>query len=65
METKHNILVEYSDGSFQWLKNTTSREAMDKPGVKHLRSYCDTRFDVDTKRWRTGKSQFEKILVDC
>lgn len=61
---KYHILVEYSDGSFQWIRNSTEQEVAKKPGVKRIRSYCNVNFAVDTKRWKTGKTQFQKIILD-
>lgn len=60
---KQHILVEYDDGSFQWIKESSEEELLKKPEIKRIKSYCNANFEVNTKRFRIGKSQFEMISV--
>jgi hypothetical protein len=60
---RYHILVEYNDGSFQWIKDSTEKEAAERAEVKIIRSYCNTNFNVDARRWKTGRSQFERIIL--
>lgn len=62
-EKRYHILVQFEDDSFQWIKNTTHSEALSLKGVKLIKSYCNTNFEVCTKRWKVGASQFEKIVL--
>lgn len=64
MEKKQNILVEYHDQSFQWLKNVREKELVSNKNIKRICAYSYINFEVSTKRWRLGKSQFEKIVIE-
>jgi hypothetical protein len=57
------MLVEYRDGSFQWLENALEAEVARMPGVARIKSYCNPNFRVTTERWTTGRSDMEKIVI--
>lgn len=63
METRRqNLLVEYVDGSRQWIKNTTQKEACSIKGFKRVCASSEANLNVGTFRWKVGdKSQF--VLV--
>ena len=65
MERLQNILVEYEDGSLQWIKGTTEKEVMALSGFRRIRSFCNTNFRVPTERYRVGPSEFMKSVVSC
>lgn len=60
---KQHILIQYKDESYQWIQNTTEAEVSNIKNFKRVVSFCNNNFSVDTKRWRVGRSQFEKIIV--
>jgi len=59
-----SILVEYKDGTLQWLKNTSEEEAMKNPEVFRVKSHCYGTIQMESRRWRMGKTQFEVEFVD-
>jgi hypothetical protein len=40
MGNKHHTLVEYKDGTFQWLKHTCERDALAKSHVKEYAPFA-------------------------
>jgi hypothetical protein len=58
MSNKHHTLVEYKDGTFQWLKHTCERDALTNSHVKRICSICDASMKVDTRRRRFWPSEF-------
>ena len=56
MERRCHLLVEYEDGSLQWLENALESEAVALPGVARVKAYCNSNFRVPRERWRTGRS---------
>jgi len=63
MERRHNILVEYEDGSLQWIRNTTEAEVESLPGFKRARSFCNVNFVVPEDRYMVGPSEFQRRTV--
>jgi hypothetical protein len=63
MERRCNILVEYKDGSFQWIRDALESDVCKMPDVARIKSYCNSEFRVGTERWRTGESEFEKVVI--
>lgn len=63
MKNNQNILVEYKDGCYQWIKNALEKDLVSNNNIKRICGY--TIFEVDTKKWKLGeKSQFEKIIIE-
>jgi hypothetical protein len=60
---KQNLLIEYVDGSRQWIKNSTQDEVCAVKGFRRICATSDPKFDVYTFRWRTGESQFEIVKL--
>lgn len=60
---RQHILIQYTDGSYQWIRNTSETEVSKIKNFKRIVSFCNDNFYVDTKKWRIGRSQFEKIIV--
>jgi hypothetical protein len=63
MERKHNILVQYTDGSLQWLREALESEVRAMPDVARIKAYCNSNFRVGGERWTTGRSDMEKIVI--
>jgi hypothetical protein len=63
MERRHNILVEYEDGSLQWLQNALENEAARLPGVVRVKAQCNSEFRVPLDRWRTGETDLQKVVI--
>jgi hypothetical protein len=59
-----SILVEYKDGSFQWLKATSEEEIMKNPEVTRIKSQCYGSIQMESRRWRTGLSEFQIEFLD-
>jgi len=59
-----SILVEYKDGSFQWLKATSEEEIIKNPNVARIKSQCYGSIQMESKRWRTGASEFQIEFLD-
>jgi hypothetical protein len=59
-----SILVEYKDGSLQWLKATSEEEIAKNPEVSRIKSYCYGSIKMESKRWRTGPSEFQIEFLD-
>jgi hypothetical protein len=61
----HHLLVEYNDGSRQWIKNACESEIKNNKNIKRICSYCNSRYEVDTRRWKIGsKSDLHKIILE-
>lgn len=61
---KH-LLVEFQDGSFQWIKNTSENDVKKIPGFKRIKSEANGNFHFTTRRWReSSESQFEVSYLD-
>lgn len=61
---KQCILVEYKDGSFQWLEGFEKDLLVDQR-IKRICGELYGRSKACTsKKWKIGKSQFEKIIVN-
>ncbi|NBT57316.1 hypothetical protein EBT16_00875 [bacterium] len=63
MERK-SILVQYTDGSLQWLKNTSEEEVAKNPEVARVKSQCYGTIQMESRRWRTGVSEFHVEFLD-
>jgi hypothetical protein len=61
---KNHILVEYIDGTFQWIKNVCEKEVSKNKKVKRICSCSYGNIEVNTRRWKIGKSQFDLVLLD-
>jgi hypothetical protein len=59
-----SILVEYKDGSFQWLKNASEEEIVKNPEVARIKSYCYGAIQMESRRWKTGASEFQVEFLD-
>lgn len=55
--------MEYKDGSLQWLENALESEAKALPEVARVKAYCNPNFRVPLERWRTGRSDLDKIVI--
>jgi hypothetical protein len=62
MKGQH-ILIEYKDGSRQWIENACEKNVVKTNNFKRIVSFCNSNFKVCTKRWTTGKTQFQKIVI--
>jgi len=63
MDRRHNILVEYEDGSLQWLRNALENEAIRVPGVVRVKACCNSESRVPLDRWRTGETDLQKVII--
>jgi len=59
-----SILVEYKDGSFQWIKATSEEEIVKNPEVARIKSQCYGATQMESRRWRTGLSEFQIEFLD-
>ena len=59
-----SILVEYKDGSLQWLKATSEEEIIKNPNVARIKSQCYGSIQMESKRWKTGPSEFQIEFLD-
>jgi hypothetical protein len=58
MSNKHHTLVEYKDGTFQWLRHTCESDALANCHVKRICSVCDASMKVDAKKRKFWPSEF-------
>lgn len=58
MSNKHHTLVEYKDGTFQWLRHTCESDALAISHVKRICSVCDASMKVDAKKRKFWPSEF-------
>lgn len=59
---KPSLLVEYKDGSFQWIKNTSEEEAKKNPEIIRVKSTSYGNIQMQSRRWKTGKTQFDVVF---
>jgi 16S rRNA G966 N2-methylase RsmD len=60
---KH-FLIEYEDGSFQWIENSSEKE-INKLKIKKIKSESFGKFYFTKKRWKESKkSQFKITFID-
>lgn len=52
-----SILVEYKDGSFQWIRVASEEEAKKNPEVARVKAECYG--EMKSRRWRTGPSELQ------
>lgn len=61
---KQSLLVEYKDGSFQWIKNASEEEALKNPNVVRIKSHSYGSVEIESRRWKLGKTQFHVNFTD-
>jgi hypothetical protein len=59
---KH-LLVEFQDGSLQWIKNTSEAEVIRVKQFKRIKSESFGEFYFTKKRWKESKESQLKIVV--
>jgi hypothetical protein len=60
----HSLLVEYKDGSLQWVKNSSEEEVMRNPEVARIKSQSYGSIKMESRRWKEGKTQFQVKFID-
>jgi hypothetical protein len=61
---RKSILVQYRDGSLQWLKNASEEEIAKNPEVARIKSQCYGTIQMESRRWKTGDSDFQVEFLD-
>ncbi len=61
---KH-ILVEFKDGSFQWIENASENDVCKIKDFKRIRSLTNGKFYFSKKRWKeSSESQFKITFIE-